>query len=130
MAQFAHLFQDSVNALFGEYRGKPMEDTTEIAGALSGLPAEDWRVILRVVADICRLFVSSAKCLKKRRRSVKSSPRSTRSALEKLKPKAPTAKNVKIPVCVLGALSTLAQFANGPPTAGLFSLAMPTPFHL
>ena len=52
LAQFAHLFQCPVSALFGEYRGKPMEDAAEIAEALSGLPAEDRRSILRIVADI------------------------------------------------------------------------------
>jgi len=52
LAQFAHLFQCPISALFGEYRGKPMEDATEIAEALNGLPIEDRRSILRIVADI------------------------------------------------------------------------------
>ncbi|ASL44685.1 hypothetical protein bAD24_I14465 [Burkholderia sp. AD24] len=52
LAQFAHLFQCPISALFGEYRGKPMEDAGEIIEALSGLPPEDRRAILRIVGDV------------------------------------------------------------------------------
>ncbi|MGF6642457.1 helix-turn-helix domain-containing protein [Paraburkholderia sp. GAS82] len=55
LAQFADLFRCPVSALFGEYRGKPIEDAAEIAEALSGLSLEDRRVILRIVADIASM---------------------------------------------------------------------------
>jgi transcriptional regulator with XRE-family HTH domain len=80
LTQFAHLFQCPVSALFGEYRGKPMEDAAEIAEALSGLPAEDRRVILRIVADISAMARERAALREK-------AIRVEREALEKAIPK-------------------------------------------
>lgn len=52
LSQFAKLFNCPVSALLGEYRGKPIEDAAELAETMAGLPPEDRRVILRIVADV------------------------------------------------------------------------------
>jgi len=92
LAQFAHLFQCPVSALFGEYRGKPMEDAAEIAEVLSGLPAEDRRVILRIVADISAMARERAALREK-------AVRLEREALEKAVPereKLPKRRKVRL----------------------------------
>ncbi|MGS1004379.1 helix-turn-helix domain-containing protein [Burkholderia glumae] len=51
LAQFADLFNCPVSALFGEYRGKALEDTAEIAHLVADLPEEARRAALRMLAE-------------------------------------------------------------------------------
>ncbi|QGA36716.1 helix-turn-helix domain-containing protein [Burkholderia glumae] len=51
LAQFADLFNCPVSALFGEYRGKALEDTAEIAHLVADLPEEARRTALRMLAE-------------------------------------------------------------------------------
>ncbi|UVS96970.1 helix-turn-helix domain-containing protein [Burkholderia glumae] len=51
LAQFAELFNCPVSALFGEYRGKALEDTAEISHLVADLPEDARRAALRMLAE-------------------------------------------------------------------------------
>jgi hypothetical protein len=46
------LFGCPVSALFGEYRGKPLEDSSEVVALLAELPEDARRAALRVVSEL------------------------------------------------------------------------------
>lgn len=52
IGQFAELFGCPVSALFGEYRGKPLEDSGEVVALLAELPEDARRAALRVVGEL------------------------------------------------------------------------------
>lgn len=49
--QFAELFGCPVSVLFGEYRGRSLEDSADVAAALADLPEDARRAALRVVSE-------------------------------------------------------------------------------
>lgn len=51
LSQFAELFGCPLSALFGEYRGRSLEDSAEVAAALADLPEDARRAALRVVSE-------------------------------------------------------------------------------
>ncbi|WP_242538582.1 helix-turn-helix domain-containing protein [Trinickia acidisoli] len=51
LSQFAELFGCPLSALFGEYRGRSLEDSADVAAALADLPEDARRAALRVVSE-------------------------------------------------------------------------------
>lgn len=55
IAQFADLFGCPVSALFGEYRGKAIEDSAQVAEMLSDLPEDARRGAMRIVSEFATI---------------------------------------------------------------------------
>lgn len=49
--QFAELFGCPLSALFGEYRGKSLEDSAELAELMADLPADAQRAAMRMISE-------------------------------------------------------------------------------
>ena len=56
LAQFSDFFGCPITALFGDYRGKAVEDAAELAEILGGLSDEERRLILRSAAETARIL--------------------------------------------------------------------------
>lgn len=56
LAQFSEFFGCPITALFGDYRGKAVEDAAELAEILSGLSDEERRLIIRGASDTARIL--------------------------------------------------------------------------
>ncbi|WP_244126419.1 helix-turn-helix domain-containing protein [Burkholderia gladioli] len=64
LSQFAELFDCPISALFGEYRGKGLEDSSEIARLVAELPEDARRAAFRMLAE----FVAVARDREEQRR--------------------------------------------------------------